>query len=445
LVLSKLADTRGLWAAVLVGALALAPANSEGRDRGDSLTVLGSGDRRGSQRVPTESEWARELVESLGLADVLPPDAADAERFALLCADRAELVTESGGRRMPGRSALRVVAEPPPESAPGEPLRMVVSVPSPALYLLSVEGFGRQRWVLDGRVIGHLDASGMGVAQAPTLAPLREGPHELAAYLAPEARVERVELSADRSLCIAPADGWHPERPLTHAAVARTLVHALGLERYLPAIGEGVSVPGADFSLSSGGGERSTRRLRNGFTGAGWARAGERPAGFAFRVRLAEPGLYSLLVRAPGGGQQVWSIDGRYRSALEPRGTAGRFEWNHVLTLPLASGEHVVRVTASPGSGVDRLRLVPHRRRASDYVSVLAGFGFDDGPPDTVVTRRIVRRSLARAAATRGDDFLLHRIARDPGRSPLVEEASAREAEPGPAAPAPAYRPETWR
>ena len=148
-------------------------------------------------------------------------DAADV--IGLLCPERAERITEAGGRRLPAGSAFRVVVDAPRGRSPADPVRAVVSLPATSVYMLSVEGTGRQRWVADQRPIGHLDASALGVAQAPALVPLRRGPHELTGYLTHSARVDRVELAAYRPLCIAPADGWHSDRPLTFADQARTI------------------------------------------------------------------------------------------------------------------------------------------------------------------------------------------------------------------------------
>ncbi len=436
--MAKRADTHRRTA-VLLGliavALAAAPALAR-REGSDSLTML-SGDVEGSKRVPSQADWAASLLEAFGIDEVLPLDAADAERFALLCPDRAELVTESGGRRVPARAGLRVTVPAPADKGPGEPLRLVVSVPSTALYQVSVEGVGMQRWLLDGRLVGHLDPSALGIAQVPSIVPLREGPHELAAFLTPTARVDHIELAPQRSLCIAPADGWRAERPLRYAAMARTLVHALGLEKDLPDAGEGIPLEGERFAEASAGGETSERRLHNDPSSGAWARAAQGPAEFTYRVYLEEPGLFSILARVPGGGRQMWSVDGRYRASLRPRGRASAFAWNHVLTLPLTSGEHVLRVFATRGSGVDRIRLVPHRPTGADYVAVMAREGLADGAPDAMVPHRVARRGLSRALERNRGRFLTQH-AEASGRSSLLDRwlRPEREVTP-PAAPAP--------
>lgn len=430
------------WGAVLV-AVAWAAWSSPARTA-DSLTVLGA-EPTGSRRIVTEAEWAADLVQVLGLAETLPAKLSDQDHFALLCADRAELVTQGDGRQMPARAALRVVAEPDEPRGPGQPVRLVVSVPATALYLLSVEGVGPQRWVVDQVPVGHMDPSVLGVAYAPVVLPLTRGPHELTATLTPRARLDRVELVAHRSLCIAPADGWQAQRPVTYDTLARTLVHALGLERNLPSDGPGFPTEGEAFETASDGVELSTLRVHNVPTGGTWARATGAPAELTYRIHLEEPGLYTLLVRAPGGGSQIWSIDGRYPVALEPGGPGGGFGWNHVVSLSLRAGEHVIRTFVSRGSGVDQLRMVRHDASAEAYLSVLARAGFPEGAADRTVTRSEAVDSLAHPALAARSERFLWRVARAPGVSPVASHETVREMPPPAAPAAPAWQPEPWR
>jgi hypothetical protein len=346
--------------------------------------------------IVSESEWAAQLVDVLDLDRVLPEEPDEAELFALLCAEQAELALVEGGRRLPADASFRVAVEAPRPRSPFGPVRFTISVPGTALYQLTVEGVGLQRWVIDGRPVGHLDPSPLGVAQADAIVPLREGPHEVSAYLAPHARVDRVELAAYRALCAAPADGWKATRPLRYGAMAHTIVRVFDFGRTLPALEqEELHIEGERFDEVSAGGERSRRRLATAASAGSWAAAVSSPAAFTWTFRLEEPRVVSLEALTHGVLPQIWSLDGRYRVTLRPESVPGGFSWNHVLTIPLASGQHSLRALVSRGSGIDAIRVIPRRSSDADHVRALEKMGFRGGAPDQPVPRSVVLETLS--------------------------------------------------
>lgn len=373
--------------ALLLGASAALAQAELGRVRGAEATA--------SELAVPQSAWARELVEHLGLSAALDDHPSDAERFGLLCPDDAELVTEAGGRRAPSE-AFGVSADLP-GFGPGEPVRQVVSVPATALYQLEVEGVGTQRWVVDGRPVGHLDLTALGVAHAPVVLPLRAGPHELSGTLLRDARADRVRLVAWRMLCIAPAGGWRGERTLTWGEWARTLVRAFGLETQLP---EDEShekiIEGERFQSASAGGGRTTRRLTERASGDAWAMAATSPAEFTWQLRLERPRVVTLVARTHGSAPQLWSVDGRYRVTVQPRVSRGSFSWTPVATLPLPAGEHAIRAHFARGSGVDAVRVIHHRSTDADHLRVVQELGLPVGAPDSPVPRSVAEQSLRR-------------------------------------------------
>ena len=362
-------------------------------ERLEELRLMGA-ESLGSKRIVSEGEWATDLVDALDLSRVLPDDPRPSELFGLLCADQAELVTDVGGRRVPGRAAFRVAVDAPRPRQVGEPVRVVVNVPATALYLLFIEGSGAQRWSVDQKPVGHIDASSLGVAHVPALIPLQRGPHELSAFTTSGSRIDRIELAAYRPLCVAPADGWDSDRPLTFGAKARTMVRALGFERRLPPDGDPIVIEGERFDKASEWGGRTNRPLATPASSDSWATAIGSPAEFSYRTRLKKPGVFSLQVRVRGPEPQVWSIDGRYRLVLHPESGWGDFAWAHVVTLPLSAGEHVIRALIARESGIDLLRLVRHKAEDSDYVDLLEEVGFAEGAPHALVTADDVYANL---------------------------------------------------
>jgi hypothetical protein len=351
---------------------------------------------RVSERVIEQGEWASELVFALGLSGALPEDHRPEDLFGLLCPEQIERTTQSGGHRAPTGAPFTVAVAAPAIRQLGDSVRVVVSLPATAIYALSVSGFGPQRWAVDQRTIGHLDPSALGVDQADTIIPLRAGPHELTAYLGHDARVEQVELSAYRPLCISPAGGWRANRLLSFAASARTLVAALGLERMLPIDDDApISLEGESYQSASAYGGRTDRGVADSASDGAWAAAVDSPAEFTYRARIERPGVFSLLARTHGAGAEIWSIDGRYRVKVRPTKGVKGFDWTHVTTLHLDSGEHLIRALLPRGAGIDTMRLIRRRGEDADYISVLEDAGFRSGVPDQPVTHTDAYRNLS--------------------------------------------------
>jgi hypothetical protein len=413
----KRAAPRLWWCACALLAFAM-PASAQ------SPPGIGMGEPplSGSGVVVYEEQWARTLVRALGLDEVLPSQPEDADVFALLCADQAEMTTEVDGRRAPARAAFRISRETSEARAPGEPVRVVLDLPATALYQLAVDGSGKQRWTVDQRVVGHLDASALGTAFGPRVIPLREGPHELAGYMGRDARVDRVELQAFRPLCIAPGGGWRAGRPLSFGSQARTLVRALGLDRYLPASRRIVALQGEDFASATRWGGRTNAPPEGARPQAHveWARAGSSPAEFTYRIRLPQPGVFSLEARISRATRQIWSIDGRYRTQVDVPASDDPFVWTHLMTTSLIAGEHVVRALVPPGAGIERLRLTKLRAGDPDYMEVLEQMRFPSGATHALVTRGIVFQSLSHPAFQELADGFLERVAGGATEAPLV-------------------------
>lgn len=382
------------------GALALALAAGAGGAAAQdaSAPALQSPEATASELSLPQALWARELTEQLGIEGALGEEPTDAERFALLCPEGAELETGAGGHRA-AAEAFAVTADLPGRG-PGEAVREVVSIPATALYQLEVEGVGHQRWVIDGRPVGHLDLASLGVAQAPVVVPLRAGPHELSGTMLRDARATRIRLAAWRLVCVSPADGWRGERPLSWGGWARTLVGAYGLAPRLPEeAGSEQRIEGEDYESASAGGGLTRRRLRDGASRGGWATASTSPAEFTWRLRLERPGVVTLRARTHGASAQLWSIDGRYRVTLEPEAREGGFAWSDVATLPLSAGEHAVRALVARGAGVDAIRVVRHRSADADHLRLVQRLGLAVGPPDSALPRSVARGSLRRPLA----------------------------------------------
>lgn len=373
-----------------------------------------------SDRLVLEEEWAADLVDLLALDRALPDAPQAADYFSLLCAEQAEREVGTGGRSAPVGPLFEASADVPPPRRPGDPVRVVLTVPATALYSLSVEGVGLQRWVIDQKPVGHLDPTPIGVSWSAATTPLREGPHEVTGYFGPGARAERVSLTALRSLCIAPADGWHARRPLTYGAQARTLVRIFGFESRLPEAGDSIEIEGEAYDSVSGGGGRTNRRVKVAASHDVWATASQSPAELSYRLHLEDPALVTIEARILGSEPQLWSIDGRYRAIVVPTGGREVFHWMPLLTLPLGAGDHELRARIARHAGVDVLRATPRRSSDADYLSVLNELGLHVSAADALVTHSDALASLSSGVFVELAGRFQQRIEGDATERPIV-------------------------
>jgi hypothetical protein len=329
-----------------------------------------------------------ELTDLLEIDHVLMSDAVPEDHFGLLCAEQAELQLSRDGAVVPRDEVFRVAVDAPERKGKYDAVRVVLNAPATALYRLTIEGAGLQRWTIDSEPVGHIDLSHLGIAQSSAIVPLAAGPHEVSGYFLPGARAERIELAAWRPLCISPADGWKASRTLRWGALARTLVRAFDLEQRLPERDdEELRIEGESFLEVTGGGGPVNRRLDSAASGDAWAAAIQSPASFTWSFDLEAPRVVTVLARTHGVQPQLWSIDGRYNVTAHPKNVMRDFSWTHVATLTLSSGRHSVRGLFAVGAGIDELRIVSHRSTDSDYVGVLAQVGFPTSVPNAPVGR----------------------------------------------------------
>jgi hypothetical protein len=329
--------------------------------------------------VVHHGEWAVRLAGALGLGALLAPGDAEASAFALLCPGR------SGS--LPGAPAAEGL------EASQDPLRVVARVDRPGVYRMRVEGRGEGRWTVEGRDLGVLDPTPLGVAASRRRVPLAAGSRELVAFATPGARFERVELVAAGPPCVAPAGGWQAGAELRFGDKARTLVQLFGLEGRLPREGAPVSVEGEDFTNGGPRAVRTDRSVGRPASGDAWAQAEGGPAELAWNLDVPAAGVYSLLARVHGAGPQEWRID-EGAAVLRPPADAADFAWTEVATLALGAGSRAVRARLADGGGVDVIQLVRRRTDDADYLAVLEELGAREGGAGERVREEDAERNL---------------------------------------------------
>ena len=82
-----------------------------------------------------------------------------------------------------------------------------------------------------------------------------------------------------------------------------------------------------------------------------------------------------------------------------------------MITLPLRSGEHVVRALLPRDDGIDVIRLVRRRSRDDDYLALMEEAGIQGGAPAAYVTRANAFASLSNPTfSEHAHQFLAHLV-----------------------------------
>lgn len=348
-----------------------------------------------AERPVAEAEWAQRLIETLALEPGLAEPGSDGERFALLCPEGSEGRAD-GFAAPPGGVPVEILDG-------GPPLRARARVPAGTLYVLVVEGAGRQRWSVGASPAGAVDPTALRMDVAPRLLPLRRGEHEIEAEAEPGATVSGARLVPYTSVCIRPGGGWRPERGLDFGAKARTLVQALGLEGRLPVEDDALLVEGEAFASAGGAVTVTDAGVGSPASSGRWAEAGAGSAALDYRIALPVAGVYSVIARVHGPARQLWSIgDGPplpvHPDHADPRTAGGEdgqgFVWTEIATRSLPGGELALRARVPEGSGIDAVRVLRRRSTDQDYLDVLTGAGLAEGPAAAPVSDAAAQSNL---------------------------------------------------
>ena len=105
---------------------------------------------------------------------------------------------------------------------------------------------------------------------------------------------------------------------------------------------------------------------------------------------------------------------------VDTQGAGQGFDWAHVMTTSLVTGDHVVRALVPPGSGIDRIRIVERQSRDADYVEVLEQMGFRVAGTNALVTRGSAFAALSHPVFHELSEGFLERVAGNATEPPLV-------------------------
>jgi hypothetical protein len=348
----------------------------------------------------THAEWARMLLRSLAMDDVLAASGQASQAFSILSwknslAYRADrylrganvqvvddprrvLAVGGGGevvyplavvRGGDYKLRVRIAGNPAvPAGAEITPIGGAVPVKSFRIVPSSIPG-----WVDAG--VAHLDP----------------GAYTAALALPPGTALENVEVAPPCVNAIEPPQGWKATAIVTTTDIAVTALKAMDKESELPAAAAPIEVHGSDFQVAPGA-SVVTKASVDGGEGL-WLKAGPLGLQAIVFVDLPEAGLYAVSTFGIEGGGQSWLADSCRKAVIcattglpQNKGP----QWRTIMTAPFSSGRHFFTVVLGPGAGVERLRLERKKETPADYLTTLRRLGFDPGPDGPVARGKAV-------------------------------------------------------
>jgi hypothetical protein len=359
----------------------------------------------------SQAEWARLLVEAMGIEDgIAPAGAASSDFIEFLSGDPPATVRVEAVSARPWPQRARKERDPgPPEtswlragSSSATPGYRVL-IPRGGIYALRYRGKGRvQRWRMDAKDV-RIGNPGKETTSTPSGLPsllgyfiLSRGEHAVTVDIPPEGGLQAFELVRQPFPHIRPPGGWKPDVTLTYGAKAVTLVQAMQIEQELPALRRfRVQREGERFDAEIRPAIQTNAQAPGKPSSGAWVLGRPEGSWLVYDFDVERWGTYSLLARVTGNGNGRLLLDDRVFRAWGAPGSQERFVWRKVSTLPLTAGRHRMDVYLEEDAGFDVLRLLFRDPAPEASLMLLRDLGFEEGAPDDPVSFSAAKENLA--------------------------------------------------
>jgi hypothetical protein len=345
----------------------------------------------------THPLWARMLLRSLDMTEVLRTSAVASQVFATLAwrdslvypADRylredGAVVREQGGTRV-----VTAAAGPAEVVYP-------VAVVEPGNYRLRARLEGQPQAPATAELA---PLQGGGTVQTFTLVPatlptwvfagsahLDPGAYGASFLLPPGCAMSRVEIAPPCLNPIEPMGGWRAVAVTTNEDLAVTALKALDAEYELPPDAAPIEIAGTDFHVEAppeAVAERATATTVANQT----LRAGLKGLRAIISFDIPEPGLYTLSAFVSPGSGQRWLVDQCRKAMVCPGGATG---WRAILSQSFSTGRHTLVVGLADDAMLQTVRIEKKKASPQDYVAALRRLGFDAGPAGPISQERAI-------------------------------------------------------
>lgn len=325
-----------------------------------------------------EADFARQLVDRLGLNEGLPENPVELDYLQILGGNRtfkfeAEATYDQQSDPVTVRNYPLFGDFSGSGWVHGTTTRIAVHfkvfVPVSGNYTLKVTAKGAdQLWSVAGKAFRHNSGekfaeSSLGQVFIPA------GELELNAVIPPAGAIDCFVFTAPAYAPIEPLAGWNPAKPLSAAAVNETIAAALGLEALLPVdsaasvkIIEAAALPGLPETVRATDLDIFGKPLA-----AKWVRAYQTGGTVSVPLEIESPAVYTIRVRAVGTA--ISGGFGQRKVTAAPKPGVG-LDWIDLGTFRLPKGVSNLELNLPPTGGVDVIELTKRLSTPEEYARI---------------------------------------------------------------------------
>lgn len=323
-----------------------------------------------------EFDLARNLVDSLGFSEGLPPQPVEKDYLQILGGNRTfKFEAENTFDQQSDPVAVRDFPLYGAFSGKGwvhaatnpVAVHFKVFIPITGKYTLKVTARGdNQLWSVAGKAFkqsygDNFSTSDLGEVFIPA------GELEFNAVIQPAGAIDTFTFTAPAFAPVEPLAGWNPAKPLTAAPLNETVAALLGLEPLLPVdssyktkVIEAASLP--DLSARV---HLTDKQIYGKPVAAQWVRAFQAVATLSIPLEIEASSVYAVRLRAlgtaltAGFGQRMVTV------AAKPF-----LDWIDLGTFRLPKGMNTLTVELPPMGGIDVIEVTKKLSTPADYAAI---------------------------------------------------------------------------
>lgn len=209
---------------------------------------------------------------------------------------------------------------------------------------------------------------------------MKKGENFFNVVLSKGSAMDLVQIDSRCTDPIAPEGGWGMGNDLNFGQKAETMVQAMNQEGRYPLDTTFVAYLKAVNAYETKGEVEKVDLNSDPQNNPRPAlKAPSRNATARWRIKLPAQGLYSFSTQSAGGSPLLWSADGCDLGKNMPDSQDVPAGWQEFATKMLTQGDHILEVSIPPGAILEGVRITKRKGGPANALQVLNDLGFNEG------------------------------------------------------------------